>query len=617
MKLYLRLLQYARPIEKYAIPYVITTLLGIVFGLLNFAMIIPVLNVLFADNPSRPAQYATSPEPALSSDYIIGLFNYHFYDIMEQYGRMGALQFVLVILVISVLLANVFRYVSARIMEAFKFNTLLKLRQTVFNKVLNLHLGYFSNERKGAIMGKITADVEVIQGSITNTLGVIFKSPAELIGYFVVLFYMSVELTLFTILVIPISGLAIARIVRRIRVHAIDAQGVFGMMISLLDEALGGMRVIKAFNAEKYTEDRFLQENRRYTEIQKTIARRQELAPLVSEFLGVLLVSIIVLYGGSLVLSDNSGLSANEFIAYIAIFSQASRPIKTLSQSWSSIQHGIAAGERVMELIDTPNQITDKPGATEIRSFQQVIAFRDVRFGYNTSEVLKGVSFELPKGKTIALVGPSGGGKSTISDLIPRFYDPQKGTITLDGHDLRDCTLHSIRSMMGIVNQEAILFNDTIYNNIAFGSPQATREQIEYAAKVANAHEFIIATEAGYDTYIGDRGVKLSGGQKQRLSIARAVLRNPPILLLDEATSALDTESEMLVQQALNNLMANRTSLVIAHRLSTIQNADLILVVRRGEIVERGTHAELMANDKGLYRRLQTLQKAGKTSEVE
>lgn len=614
MKLYIRLLSYAKPIGRYAVPYVITTILGIIFGLMNFAMIIPVLNVLFSEETVRPEIYKNAPSFNFSTEYFLGLFNYHFYNTLDSFGRIGALKFVLVFLVISVFLANVFRYISSRIMEAFKFHTLLNLRQAVFQKVLNLHLGYFSNERKGSIMGKITQDVEVIQGSITNTLGVLFKSPAELIGYFAVLFYMSVELTLFTIIVIPLSGFAIGRIVRTIRVHAMDAQSVFGIMISYLDEALGGMRVIKAFNAEEFTEEKFLKENTRYTEIQKTIAKRQELASPVSEFLGVLLVSVIVLYGGTLVLSDNSNLGANEFIAYIAIFSQASRPIKTLSGSWSSIQHGLASGERVLELIDTENQIKDKKAAKALTGFTDSIRFNQVGFSYGSTEVLRDVSFELPIGKTVALVGPSGGGKSTISDLIPRFYDPQKGSITIDGNDLRDCQLKSIRALMGIVSQEAILFNDTIFNNIAFGIPNATKAQVEYAAKVANAHDFIIATDHGYETYIGDRGVKLSGGQKQRLSIARAVLKNPPILLLDEATSALDTESELLVQEALNNLMANRTTLVIAHRLSTIQNADKILVVRRGEIVESGTHTELMSNDKGLYRRLQTLQKSEKNA---
>lgn len=609
MKLYLRMLAYARPISRYAIPYIVVTLLAIVFGLINFAMIIPVLNVLFLEGADKAKDYTNLPEFNLSAGYVLDLFNYHFYRVMNSYGRMGALQFVIVILIISVFLTNVFRYMSSRIMEAFKYHTLLQLRQAVFNKVLHLHLGYFSNERKGSIMGKITQDVEVIQTSITNTLGIFFKAPAEIIGYFIVLFYMSAQLTFFTIIVIPISGLIIGRIVRRIRVKALDAQGSFGVMISYLDEALGGMRVIKAFKAEQYTQDKFLKENTRYTEILKSIARRQELAPPVSEFLGVILVSVIVLYGGSLVLSESSELTANEFITYIAIFSQASRPIKTLSGSWAAIQHGLASGSRVFELIDTPDVIKDKPNAVELKRFNDRIRFENVHFSYGTIEVLKSISFDLPKGKTIALVGPSGGGKSTISDLIPRFYDPQEGRILIDGLDLRDCKVHSVRGLMGIVNQEAILFNDTIFNNISFGMPNATKEQVIQAAKVANAHDFINESEHGYDTIIGDRGVKLSGGQKQRISIARAVLKNPPILLLDEATSALDTESEKLVQDALNKLMEHRTSLVIAHRLSTIQSADLILVISKGEIVERGTHEDLMKIHSGVYRRLQEMQR--------
>jgi subfamily B ATP-binding cassette protein MsbA len=587
-----------------------------VFGLINFAMIIPVLNVLFLEGADKAKDYTQIPEFNLSAGYVLDLFNYHFYRIMDSYGRMGALQFVIVILIISVFLTNLFRYLSSRIMENFKYHTLLNLRQAVYNKVLHLDLGYFSNERKGSIMGKITQDVEVIQTSITSTLGVFFKAPAEIIGYFIVLFYMSVQLTFFTIIVIPVSGLIIGRIVRSIRLKANNAQGSFGIMISYLDETLGGMRVIKAFRAEKDAQDKFLKENTKYTEILKSIARRQELAPPVSEFLGVILVSIIVLYGGSLVLSESSELTANEFITYIAIFSQASRPIKSLSGSWGAIQHGLASGTRVFELIDTPNVIKDKSNATELKDFNESIRFENVHFSYGSVAVLKDVSFELYKGKTIALVGPSGGGKSTISDLIPRFYDPQKGGILIDGVDLRDCKVHSLRGLMGIVNQEAILFNDSIFNNISFGMPNASKEQVIQAAKVANAHDFISASEYGYDTIIGDRGVKLSGGQKQRISIARAVLKNPPILLLDEATSALDTESEKLVQDALNKLMQNRTSLVIAHRLSTIQSADLIIVVSKGEIVERGTHDELIKITGGVYRKLKEMQRIEDQSDV-
>ncbi len=610
------MLAYARPISRYTIPYVIVTLLSIVFGLINFAMIIPVLNVLFLEGADKAKDYTQIPEFNLSAGYVLDLFNYHFYRIMDSYGRMGALQFVIVILIISVFLTNLFRYLSSRIMENFKYHTLLNLRQAVYNKVLHLDLGYFSNERKGSIMGKITQDVEVIQTSITSTLGVFFKAPAEIIGYFIVLFYMSVQLTFFTIIVIPVSGLIIGRIVRSIRLKANNAQGSFGIMISYLDETLGGMRVIKAFRAEKDAQDKFLKENTKYTEILKSIARRQELAPPVSEFLGVILVSIIVLYGGSLVLSESSELTANEFITYIAIFSQASRPIKSLSGSWGAIQHGLASGTRVFELIDTPNVIKDKSNATELKDFNESIRFENVHFSYGSVAVLKDVSFELYKGKTIALVGPSGGGKSTISDLIPRFYDPQKGGILIDGVDLRDCKVHSLRGLMGIVNQEAILFNDSIFNNISFGMPNASKEQVIQAAKVANAHDFISASEYGYDTIIGDRGVKLSGGQKQRISIARAVLKNPPILLLDEATSALDTESEKLVQDALNKLMQNRTSLVIAHRLSTIQSADLIIVVSKGEIVERGTHDELIKITGGVYRKLKEMQRIEDQSDV-
>jgi subfamily B ATP-binding cassette protein MsbA len=487
---------------------------------------------------------------------------------------------------------------------------------------MNLHLGYFNNERKGDILSKISADVQVVQFSVTGTLQVAFKEPFQLIAYLVMLFVISVKLTLFSMLIIPVSAFVISRIVKRLKEQAAESQQTYSNMISNLDEALSGIKIIKAFNAVSFIKDRFDHENQEYSRITRSMAKRQQLASPVSEFLGVLMVAGIVLYGGSLIISGTGTLAASDFIVYIALFSQVMRPAKAISDSFSNIHSGIAAGERVLALIDEKPAINDAPDAITINEFNDSVKFQNVSFAYkdkplvnkdgSISEsldkyVLKDLNITIPKGKTVALVGPSGGGKSTLMDLLPRFIEPQSGFISIDGVDIKAVTSESLRSLMGVVNQESILFNDTIFNNIAFGKPNVTQEQVEAAARIANAHNFITETDRGYQTNTGDRGTKLSGGQRQRICIARAVLSNPPLMLLDEATSALDTESEKLVQDALNNLMKNRTSLIIAHRLSTIQNADIIIVLEKGTVVEQGTHTQLMQNN-GLYRKLIDMQ---------
>jgi subfamily B ATP-binding cassette protein MsbA len=429
----------------------------------------------------------------------------------------------------------------------------------------------------------------------------------QLIAYIFILFSISFKLTVFAILVIPISAFLIAKIVKRLKEQAAMAQHLFGVMISYLDEALTGIKIIKSFNATESIKDKFNTENVRFSELGKKMARRQQMSAPVSEFLGVSMVCTIVLYGGSLILNNQSTLTGPEFVVYIAMFSQVMRPAKALTDSFSTIHAGLAAGERVLDLIDEKPLITDTPDAVAVTTFKDSIKLDNLSFSYPSRPVLKSVSLTIPKGKTIALVGPSGGGKSTLMDLIPRFIEAESGTVTVDGIDVKKIKLESLWSIIGMVNQESMLFNDTIFNNIAFGSPHATYEQVEHAARVANAHDFILQTEKGYESNIGDRGMKLSGGQKQRICIARAVLKNPPIMLLDEATSALDTESEKLVQDALNNLMKNRTSLVIAHRLSTIQSADLIVVLEEGQVREQGTHVELIQHN-GLYKRLIDMQ---------
>jgi len=603
MKTYFRLLSFAKPIEKFAIPYIIFTVFTVIFSTLNLVLLIPLLNTIFL---SKQAVVVSSVRPGIF--HTLDLFKYYMNFFVVHYGNWGALQFVCAIIVLSVFLANLFRYLSQRIMENLRVHTLLNFRRAVFNNVMNLHLGYFSNERKGNIISKIASDVQVVQFSVTGTLQVVFKEPLQLIAYMVTLFTMSAQLTFYSLLIIPVSAFIISRIVKRLKQQAIASQQTYGIMISYLDEALSGIKIIKAFNATGFIKDRFNNENVKYSSITRSMARRQQLASPVSEFLGVLMVACIILYGGYLILNKHSGnLDAAKFIAYIAIFSQVMRPAKAISDSFTNIHSGIAAGERVLALIDEKPLIVDAPDAIALTGFNDCIEFKDVSFAYQDKEVLSGINLKVSKGKTVALVGPSGGGKSTLMDLIPRFIEPQSGEILVDGHNIQTVEVDSLRSLMGIVNQESILFNDTIFNNIAFGKTNATAEQVEAAARIANAHNFILDTDKGYQTNIGDRGTKLSGGQRQRICIARAVLNNPPVMLLDEATSALDTESEKLVQDALNNLMKNRTSLIIAHRLSTIQNADIIIVLENGKIVEQGNHHQLI-NNNGLYRKLIDMQ---------
>ena len=603
MKIYFRLLSFAQPISRFAVPYLICTVLGVIFNTLNLALLAPLLLTLFN---SKEGAAAALVKPESWFD-VLGNFNYYAQQVSIEYGPHGALKIVCGVIVASVMLSNVFRYFSQRVMENLRIHTLLNLRKTVFDNVMNLHIGYFSNQRKGDIISKIASDVQVVQFSVTGTLQVVFKEPLQLLAYVFMLFATSAKLTFFAILVIPVSAFLISKIVKRLKQQASQAQQLFGLMISYLDEALSGIKIIKAFNATDDIKEKFNQENIKYSDLGRKMARRQQLSSPVSEFLGVTMVAIIVLYGGSLILDNQSDLSVSKFVAYIALFSQVMRPAKALTDSFSTIHAGIAAGERVLELIDEKPAITDKPDAKDLTDFKHSIHLNHLSFSYPGRKVLDDIDVAIQKGQTVALVGPSGGGKSTLMDLIPRFIEPQHGSVTIDGVDVQDIKQESLWSMFGIVNQESMLFNESIFNNIAFGAPHATQEEVEAAAKVANAHEFIMQTEHGYQSNIGDRGMKLSGGQKQRICIARAVLKNPPIMLLDEATSALDTESEKMVQEALNNLMKNRTSLVIAHRLSTIQNADLILVLEEGKIVERGSHTELILNS-GLYKRLIDMQ---------
>lgn len=608
MQTYLRILSYARPFGKFVPTYIVYTLFSIIFGLVNFTLLKPLFDVIFEQvDPQSLEKFRTLPSFSFSIEYFTGLFNHYFLTVRDTYGKMGTLFFVCIIIVFSVFLSNLFTYLSGVVLAKVRATVIKGMRMDIFQKVGSLHIGYFSNERKGDLMSKMTNDVQEVENTIVQSLRVVFREPATIILYFSVLFFMSVKLTLFTIMIIPISGAIIGGITRRLKKKAVQSQQSLGRIVNILDETLGGMRVIKAFNAERFIGEKFDQETEYYSRVNVSMARKNELASPISQFLGVSVVAGILVYGGSLVLSGESDLSASDFITYIIIFTQVLNPAKEISRAVSSIQRGIASAERIFEVVDTQSQIKTPSQPKPISDFKNSVEFKDVSFAYEDKLVLKDINFSLQKGKTIALVGPSGGGKSTLADLVPRFYDPTSGGIYLDGTDLRDFSPSQLRSLMGIVTQESILFNDTVFNNIAFGIEHASEPQVIEAAKIANAHGFISALENGYQTSIGERGSKLSGGQRQRLSIARAVLKNPPILILDEATSALDSESELLVQEALTKLMTNRTTLVIAHRLSTIQHADEILVIEKGEIVQRGSHADLMLVD-GLYQKLSSIQ---------
>ncbi len=608
MKVYLRLLRFARPYGDFLPLYLVYMTLGIFFGIANFTLLIPLLNVLFG-TPDAHTVAAPSSLPAfsLTSEYIQAVFNFYFSKVIATQGKRGALAYVCGVIIASVFFSNVFRYLGQRLLTRVRARVVQNLRSSLYNRILDLELGYFSNERKGDLMSRLTNDVHEVEISVVNTITAVFKEPLTIVGFFLILFKMSAQLTVFTLVLLPISGGIIASVSKRLRKQAAMSQSTLGSMLSVIDETLGSIRVIKGFNARNYILEKFRAQNDQYAQTTQNIDNTRDLASPFSEFAGVAVVAGLLYYGGTLVLSGQAGLSASAFITYIILFSQILTPAKALSGAFSNIQRGLVAGERVLRVIDTEPTIRDRPDAEVLPDFAEQIELRDVNFTYGDKPVLYDLNLTIKKGQTVALVGPSGGGKSTLADLLPRFYDPSAGQVLIDGHDVRDCTLHSVRAQMGIVTQESILFNDTIYNNIKFNT-EATEEEVIAAAKTANAHDFIIHSPEGYQTMIGDRGGRLSGGQRQRLSIARAILRNPPILILDEATSALDTESEKLVQEALTRLMASRTSLVIAHRLSTVRHADEIVVLQHGRIVERGTHDELLRHEGGLYQRLSQLQ---------
>lgn len=604
MKSFFRIIAFARPYLGYALLNALSNILLIFFSLASIGALIPALDLLFGQDKRV---YETVPL-ALNKDAIEQNVYYHITMWIEQNDSMTALAYICVVAAILFLLKNISRYLSLFFIAPLRTGIIHDLRTAIHKKCLALPVFYFTEKRKGDVIARASTDVNEIEWSILTSLEMIVREPLMIIGSLIILFAMSAKLTLFVFLVMPISVLIIGTIGKSLKRTSARAQGQLGYIISLFEETLTGLRILKAFNAEERASTRFEESSSNYRRSMTRVWRKKDLSSPLSETLGVIVVLLVVWYGGQQVLIGKE-LTGGALIAYVAFFYQIIPAFKSFTQAIYNVQKGNASAERILEILDAHNPITEKPNATELKVFEKEIAFKDVTFSYATSEepVLKNLNLTIAKGKTIALVGPSGSGKTTISNLLPRFYDVDSGQIMLDGHDVRDLKIHSLRGKLGIVTQESILFNDTVAGNIALGMPHATLAEIEQAARIANAHEFIKDLPEGYFTNVGEGGGKLSGGQKQRLSIARALLEDPPILILDEATSALDTESERLVQDALDRLMMNRTSLIIAHRLSTVKHADEIVVLEKGAIKERGTHDELIIK-KGLYHRLVQMQ---------
>ena len=604
MRDFLQLLRrFIPPYKGKLIWNIIFNFLSAIFGAFSFLLLIPSLKILFGTKEL----VTDKPEITLDVSSVTAYIDYVISRTIVQHSAERALIFIGMFIVITVFLKVGFYYLANFMIVLIRNGVVRDIRSKIYRKILKLQLGFFSDERKGDIMARLTGDVTEVENSIMNSLDMMIKNPILIIVSVAVMIYMSWSLTLFVFVMFPIAGYIIGRIGKSLKKESRKGQHKMGEILSIVEEDLSGLRIIKAFNAEKKMTQRFETENTNYYKIMNQLMWRRFLAHPASEFLGTAVIIIVLWYGGRLILNDESSLDAATFIGYLVFFYNIINPAKAFSTALYSVEKGLASMERIDKILDTETKITEKPDAKHISEFHSKITYHNVSFAYNSTPVLKNISLEIAKGKTVALVGRSGSGKTTLVDLLPRFWDVDSGKITIDGTDIRDLKLKDLRKLIGYVNQEPILFNESFFNNIAFGVENAKKEDVEYAAKIANAHDFIMESEKGYETSIGDRGDKLSGGQRQRLSIARAVLNNPPILVLDEATSSLDTESERLVQDALEKLMKNRTSLVIAHRLSTVKNADLICVMHHGEILEKGTHDELIALE-GRYKKLHKMQ---------
>ncbi len=604
VKNFLKILRYAGPYWVYAVLNVVFNILAVLFSLVSFGLFIPVLQMLFHQ------MEIPKSAPVLNWHNTNSLRDNFYYQSghwLQKYGNERILIYVGIIIIILYFLKNFFRYMAMYFLAVVRNGVVKDLRNDLYNKILILPLSYFSEQRKGDIMARMTNDVQEIEWSIMSSLEMAFRDPIQMLAYLAMLFVLSPSLTVFVLILLPVSGLIIGRIGKSLKRTSVKGQKKMGVILSMIEETISGLRIIKAFNAIGFANKRFRNTNSEYTRLMVRLYRKRDLASPLSEFLSACVVTIVLWYGGKLVFTPGNLLDAAAFIVYLALFSQLIPPAKSITQAFYNIQKGAASVERIRQVLDEPEVIEEKPDAITKKDFSGEISYRNVSFWYETEKVLKNIDFTIRKGMTVAVVGPSGSGKSTLVDLLPRFYDCREGEILIDGIPIRNLIINDLRGLMGIVSQETILFNDSVFNNIAFGMEDVSEQEVIAAAKVANAHEFIEKMPQKYLTFIGDRGTKLSGGQRQRLSIARAVLKNPPILILDEATSALDTESERLVQQALENLMKNRTSIVIAHRLSTIQFADEIIVLQDGKIVERGTHLNLLG-DSRVYKKLYDLQ---------
>ena len=598
------LLSFVKPFKWQVFKNIFYNIISAFFALFVITLLGPFLRILFNDTSNVPDMASIT----FSLKSIGKLGDIFLINFMQEHGKLQALLLVCIIVVVASFLKNMFIFLASNAMAFLRAGTVRNLRAQMYDKILKLPLSYLSDARKGDIMTRISNDVSEIELSVVSSLNIMFKDPLYVLVFLIYLFATSFQLTLFALVMMPLAGWVIGETAKTLKSSSFSGQVSLGSLLSTVEETLSGLRIVKGFNAEKKVRQQFTEINEKYTKIFRRVARKAYLASPLSEFLATTVVVILLFIGGSLALKGSSSMTPAKLITFIAVFSQVIPPAKNVTTASFSIRKGMASVDRLNEVLDADEKIPEKENPVSINSFKESIEFRNVWFAYNSEPVLKDISFKLKKGQTLAIVGKSGGGKSTLVDLIPRFMDVDSGTILIDGIDIRELKLHELRSLMGIVSQQPILFNTSFRENIAFGRFTYAMEGVENAARIAHAHDFIMETENGYDNNVGEGGNKLSGGQKQRISIARAIMANPPILILDEATSALDTESERYVQDAIQKLMENRTSIVIAHRLSTVQHADYILVIEEGRIVESGTHSELISIENGFYRKLHSFQ---------